>query len=202
MLGDLRAWRKVKGRKHKDKYKPHKMLIETDDEKIEYAAESPDVRLDLTFMYAFEHPTILAGQPPLAIWVPKFEFMWIAMAMGKNAESHAKQFYPNPKRLTTSAAFNPTIFAKMIAKIGYSFAFAEALGRFEPLGGRAIVGLDPWFPNYLVGGEPDQAPKSEYQTETGLLRWPDVNGKEYLVARVRLFGEFGAPVYYAVVGEL
>lgn len=205
MFGDLRATLGIKGRKrkHKDKYKPFPMMIEVEGEHIEFDATIPAERLDVTMMLAFPPPTILQGLPPLAILVQKEDWIWVNAATGKRAREKAQEAHSDAKKLVSRASFNLTIFAKMMGKIGYSFTVAEAgFDRFKPIIARAIVGLEPWFPNYLVGGEPEPVPESEYQTETGLKRMTSSTGQEFLVARIRLFGKLGAPVYYAVVGEL
>lgn len=97
---------------------------------------------------------------------------------------------------------SPVIFSKMIAKIGYAFAMANARGRFKPIIDKAIIGEEPWMFGYLVGGDPEPHPSNNSSSEIDLLRIASAYGVEYLMARVRLFGDLGAPVYYAVVGEL
>ena len=54
-------------------------------------------------------------------------------------------------------------FRKVKASFLVELAFAVAetgINQFKPIINRAIVGPDTWFPNYLVGGEPEPVPKS------------------------------------------
>jgi hypothetical protein len=91
---------------------------------------------------------------------------------------------------------------RMIAKIGHAFAVAE-LGRnnFKPLLLDMILNGTPEAFNH-IGGEPDleRHPASEALHELG-LGYQRANGKEYVVARVRLFAKQHGPIYYVVVGE-
>jgi hypothetical protein len=90
----------------------------------------------------------------------------------------------------------------MLAKIAYSFAMAEASGQFVPIIGLSIIGKEPWFHNFLVGGDPREIPPSSHTSELQLLRVPSTRATQYLMVRIRLFGDLGAPVYFIVVGEL
>jgi hypothetical protein len=105
-------------------------------------------------------------------------------------------------RVSSIASFHPVLFAKMLAKIGYAFAVAEANGRFKPFIAHQIIGKEPWQAGYLVGRDPNPVTRSPHECEVGLLRVRGVTGLEYLMARIRLFGNLAAPVYNVVVGEL
>ncbi len=91
---------------------------------------------------------------------------------------------------------------RMLGKIGHSFAVAElGLSRFNPLLAKLILEGDTAFFNH-IGGEPDLArdPSSGSLHEIG-LGYQRANGKDYVVARVRLFAKQMGPIYYVVVGE-
>jgi hypothetical protein len=152
-------------------------------------------------MLAFREPTILSGSTPLN--GNPFSAMWVNVSFGKEAHgAAAARFSRQVNRVASVASFHPQLFSKMLAKIGHSFAVAEAAGRFRPILSNAIIGREPWLGGYLVGGDTLEVPPSEYQTEVGLRRVNSATGQEYLMARIRLFGDLGAPVYYVVVGEL
>jgi hypothetical protein len=94
-----------------------------------------------------------------------------------------------------------TLF-RMLAKIGHSFAAAE-LGsdNFKPLLLDLILkGTTDLFSH--VGGEPDltRDPPSDAIHELG-LGYQRANGKDYVVAKIRLFAKQSGPIYYVVVGE-
>jgi hypothetical protein len=91
---------------------------------------------------------------------------------------------------------------RMLGKIGHSFAAAElGLPKFKPLLADLILKGDAAYFNH-IGGEPDLArdPPSDSLHELG-LGYQRANGKDYVVAKVRLFAKQMGPVYYVVVGE-
>ena len=94
------------------------------------------------------------------------------------------------------------MFFRMLGKIGHSFAAAElGMSNFKPLLLDMILTGNPECFNH-IGGDPDlaRAPPSEYLHELGLGYWR-ANGKDYVVAKVRLFAKQMGPIYYVVVGE-
>lgn len=205
MLGDLRAWRKMPSRKRKPakRYKPRPMLLEVDGRRIEHDAPTPESRLDVVALPALQGPSILEGINPLSIKEWPISAIWSNVAIGKSARDSALKEHPKAKQMLARADFNPALLTKMLAKIGHAFAVAEVgLDGFQPLLPNAIRGIAPWYPGYLVGGDPNPVPKSEYTNEVGLHKSSSSTGQDYLLARIRLFGDLGAPVYQAVVGKL
>lgn len=204
MFGDLRALRNIKRRKRKakDAYIPRPMFALVGGRLRPYAAPKPAQRLSTAMMYAFHQPTILSGQTALARKNRPFEHGWATMNLGNEAEGELQAEMPDISRIHSIASFHPTIFSKMLAKIGYSYAVAIAGGNFKPIIGPAIVGKEPWYSGFLVGGNPNPVAPSKFLTELQLLRCPSAMGIEYLMARIRIFGDLGAPVYHVVVGEL
>lgn len=97
-------------------------------------------------------------------------------------------------------------FFRMLAKIGYSFAVAEAgidqiasfnspLPRFIRYGAE-----DP--PTHLIGGAMKLLPKSNILHQLSL--WTGFNEQsrtQTLVATVRFFSHYGSPVYQVVIGR-
>jgi hypothetical protein len=94
-------------------------------------------------------------------------------------------------------------FFPMLAKIAHSFAIATWGERsFNPLLPDMILGRDSrWL--RLVGGfakiPPATAPETIHILHVGLRR--SHVGVQYVIARVRLFSNFGSPEYLVVVGE-
>lgn len=203
MLGDIRTWRRIKRRKRKKPYKPAPMLIDINGELEEHDVPASEDRLNITAMCSLHKPRILEGKHPLAYDKSSVAQVWLNIAIGKTARENTLRKFPNASRINSIASFHPELFARMLGKIGHSFAVAEiGLDHFKPLLRKAILGEEMWNHGYYVGGEPNPIPPSKYSTELGLRRLRDPKGKEYVVARIRLFGDLGAPVYYAVVGEL
>jgi hypothetical protein len=94
------------------------------------------------------------------------------------------------------------MFFRMLGKIGHSFAAAElGLPKFKPLLADLILNGDAAYFNH-IGGEPDLArdPPSDSLHELG-LGYQRANGRDYVVAKVRLFAKQMGPIYYVVVGE-
>jgi hypothetical protein len=89
---------------------------------------------------------------------------------------------------------------RMLAKIGHAFAVAElGLSQFKPLLCDVIrTQAEDAF--NCIGGEPHIERRSTALHELG-LGYQRANGKDYVVARVRLFAGHYGPTYYVVVGE-
>jgi hypothetical protein len=89
----------------------------------------------------------------------------------------------------------------MVAKIGHSFAAATlGLDSFRPLLLDLILGKSKHV-TYLVGGTeiaPTPIPGPSYRIN---LYNHTLNDRHYLMARVHLFANNGAPYYTVAVGE-
>jgi hypothetical protein len=91
---------------------------------------------------------------------------------------------------------------RMLGKVGHSFAAAElGTALFKPALVEMILKGSPDCFNH-IGGEPDliRDPPSKSLHEIG-LGYQRANGKDYVVARIRLFASHMGPIYYVVVGE-
>lgn len=91
---------------------------------------------------------------------------------------------------------------RMLGKIGHAFAAAEiGVDHFKPALIDMILRGTPDYFNH-IGGEPDLArdPPSKSLHEIG-LGYQRANGKDYVVAKIRLFANHMGPIYYVVVGE-
>jgi hypothetical protein len=202
MFGDLRASLNIKGRKRrpKDKYKPRPMYAHLDGRLRAYESPDSDKRLSLAAMPAFYAPTIISGVCRIRHPIPA---VWGGGHVGKNAADVVRRTVRHDvSRIASWVSFHPTVLAKMIAKIGFAFAMAEARGKFKPLIAAQIVELEPWQFNFLVGGEPAPVKAGGGEFEMGLTSVKSALDAHYLMARIRFFGALGTPVYYAVVGEL
>lgn len=99
----------------------------------------------------------------------------------------------------------PAPFARMLAKIGHTFAVATGqMSGFRPLLPDFILGRDSNAAFY-VGGTFEITPPSHYGHEI-YLENGQVGNKELMAARIRLFANFGTatygtPTYYVAVGD-
>jgi hypothetical protein len=102
----------------------------------------------------------------------------------------------------SSVPWDTHLFFRMLAKIGHSFAAAElGLRNFKPLLQDLILKGDPELFNH-IGGEPDLARDPMSNAAHMLaLGYQRANGKDYVVAKIRLFAKQSGPIYYVVVGE-
>jgi hypothetical protein len=103
----------------------------------------------------------------------------------------------------TSAAspyWDTHMLYRMLAKIAHAFAMAElGKGKFMPaLPDMILTGETQNFNH--IGGNPELAPPSIALHELG-LGYQRANGKNYVIATVRLFASKGGPTYHVVVGE-
>jgi hypothetical protein len=103
-----------------------------------------------------------------------------------------------------TAALDTFALFRLLAKIGHSVAVAErGLDGFNPLLVNFILGNEIEKRFYYVGGPRRFKPaySREGLHDLTLLALP-VAEAVFLIARVRLFAQFGAPIYYVVVGTL
>jgi hypothetical protein len=89
---------------------------------------------------------------------------------------------------------------RMLGKIAHAFAMAElGKGTFTPALVEMILTGKPDGFNHF-GGDPDADDPSNALHELG-LGYQRANGKEYLVATIRLFANHKGPTYHVIVGE-
>jgi hypothetical protein len=100
----------------------------------------------------------------------------------------------------STVRWDTVMFCSMLAKIAHSFAVAElGLASFTPMLLDLIVRQDRDSIR-LIGGEPNLKPASSALHEIG-LGYKRSQGKDYVVATIRLFAAQGGPTYHVVVGE-
>jgi len=168
---------------------------------VPYRAPDAHDRLNLATMFAYDDPTIISGKSPT-----NRQFVrggWMGGTIGKNAPTAANIALKKPvPRLASITSFHPEIFSKMLAKIAHAHAMADARGQFKPLLPPYIVGNAENLTGFLVGGDPNRPPPSKTDFESSLHRVPSITGIEYLMVRLRFFGDLGTPIYYVIAGEL
>lgn len=202
MLGQLRIRENYPTRKKRERPETLPMSVETEG-RIKFVKAPVGQRPHATIMFAFPRPGILAGLTPEQAANVPLPGLWFYGQQDEAARLWTIENYPDAKRHGAVASFHPVLFQQMLAKIAHSFAVAElGYGKFNPLLAKAIIGEESWQPGYLVGGDPAQDPPSEYINEIGLRNRTSVKGHPYIVVRIRLFSNLGAPTYYVVVSSL
>lgn len=95
--------------------------------------------------------------------------------------------------------FNPFTYGRMICKIAHALAFAEHGVSFIPLLPEIILGKSAHLDHYLSGHV------SPVPDMTGLhylqIGWLERARNTYLIAYVRLFCNYGTPLYMVAVGQ-
>jgi hypothetical protein len=143
-------------------------------------------------------PRLLDGKPPKNT----FEGRLIVRYAGtdRNFLKHAKGEGDKVKLGTFGAA----IFARMLAKIGHSYAVANMPpNSFEPMLPNLILGNDTdLYASYLVGGDKSGwSPKSAHCLHSGYLQDCTSGGVTYTLAGITLFEIVGMPRYHVIVGR-
>lgn len=99
-----------------------------------------------------------------------------------------------------TAYWDTHMLFRMLAKIGHAFATAEIAGKFKPaLLDMILSGTTDAFNH--IGGDPYRSGLPSKALHELALGYQRANGKDYVVARIRLFARHQGPVYYVVVGE-
>src|ERR1700674_1825383 len=165
-----------------------------------------DGKMQTTIVPTAEHPT--------GLFLPKFEGARILLGLPEfQAETVSVKFWrygPPEKKLdeigrrhkakALAASVNMLAMARLIAKIGHSYATAElGLHSFRPLLTDLIRGVSQNW-GHVVGGTFDDEDECGPGFHAVRLDKLEVYDHLYLVARIRLFSKFGAPWYHAAVG--
>ena len=154
-----------------------------------------------------DHPTVL--------WLPMYDEPSILLGRyAPPSDGYKVNVWFEPLNLDISkqlghgvegftANFPIVFFARMLAKIGYSYAVANlGLDGFKPLALDLIMGRKEYDGNFLVGGTLAQVPPAdEPNTHQLWIEFPRVHSREFVVAILRLFADRGAPLYRIVVGD-
>jgi len=144
--------------------------------------------------FRFPAPGILRGVLPS----DDFDGELVVRQVMEEVRPHIK---PEGQRVKPGT-INILQFARMLAKIGHSYAVAElGLGAFEPMLPALILGK-PASASHLVGGDASgPVPESESCLHHVFLQNCVSSGTEYVLAAIRLFAFVGMPPYHVVVGR-
>lgn len=117
-------------------------------------------------------------------------------------EEVRKHLTPEGQRLKLGTV-NMLTFARMLAKIGHSYAIAHlGLGAFRPLLPDIILGKSTKAP-WVVGGDASATPpETERVLHHVYLQNCLTDGIEYVLVAIRLFAFVGMPRYHVVVGPV
>jgi hypothetical protein len=113
---------------------------------------------------------------------------------------------PGRSNLIPRNPADPIPFARVLAKIAHLYAMAK-LGPqgFRPLLNDLILGRGRGYPAHFVGSirprrnRPDPPSRERHWVSIGVER--RIDGRPFLVVRIRLFGEYQMLMHRVVVGE-
>lgn len=151
----------------------------------------------MLFVYKFAEPTILRCFPPD---VENFKWLPIAISSHQELNDFAKN---NHWDLRAKVRVVPEDFARMLAKIAYSYTIAElGLGSFRP----APLLLDVILGRttnvaYVVGGDWEIPPPDPRGVHLLQMTCRVATNGALIIIEIRLFPAFETPHYRVVVGE-
>jgi hypothetical protein len=151
-------------------------------------------------IYRFSEARILSSMPA---GFPEHHFI-VSLLSDTDEEKAMHAKYPAWDKTHRFIA-RPHIFARMLAKIGYSLAVAEygksKTTAFTPLVTDLILGIsDDW--TYAIGGSweiPPPVQGGDHITMINLLVRPF---DALIIVNIRLFSQIEMPIYHAVVGSI
>jgi hypothetical protein len=196
LLRTLKAFRmhlKIRGKRKSSKPAtlPLSVTVDNRDQVVQIPIEDYPVIFN---MPAFGSPPVFIGGSGGNQLVFGFRLVLVNYNANEFTRKYGYTTFASPH-------WDTHMFFRMLGKIGHSFAVAE-LGqrKFVPLLTDMILKGSPELFNH-IGGEPDLArdPTSDALHELG-LGYQRANGKNYVVAKIRLFAKQMGPIYYVVVG--
>jgi hypothetical protein len=192
----VRVFRKLQSRtKHGDAAKTESLIIVKDgkDQVIKLPLDEYPILLPfllfplpaITSSTEYENGIQLIGQ--------------VTIAFGANPETVLKKFGATEIKITPRKLY-PVSFARMLAKIAYSYAFAE--GALNIIDGKSVV-----LPSIL--GERDEIGLWVGMIDTPLIaragllhRIELIQGQGFLMAEIQLFSDSQTPSYLVILGKL
>lgn len=195
LFGDFRMRHKLPTRRPKER--PTRIPLQI------VSQTRPDIPLSLpvaefpapAFMYKCTRAGILQGLPPTIDTAALWQIVGIA------SDAELKAFYAKyGKHVAYSFRHVPEQFARMLAKIGHSYAVVTfGLEAFKPLAVETVLGQMKNL-SYVVGGSFDIEPPVP---DAGHLLSAEIatNGITSLITvGIRLFGSCATPSYHVVAG--
>ena len=154
------------------------------------------------FMYRFGEANILQGLPPDS---ERFEWIPHISADSKELDAFIKKYDWEPAHVIK---LQPVPFARMLAKIGYSYAIAIlVLDAFTPLALDAILCRTEKVA-YIVGGQTEVSPAVRDGKHLlgisyiGNAQKPSPGARALVCTHIRLMSAAQTPTYCVVVGEV
>lgn len=183
-------------RSSKPKDRPTRAAITVDGREIQIPIEDYPAVMTVPLP---PPPGILTGRQPTGTWQPKY-----FVIVENEARERAQEKYGQPIGFT-SGDQNPLIWARMLAKIAYSWVVAEkGVDSFTSFVTPLICQeTESW--EYFVGANPPPADYHNHVPGTLIHHLEQRNvvldGRILIVVTLRLFARYGGPSFLVVVGE-
>ena len=151
--------------------------------------------------YKYGYPRILFGETPTDENVATVGIVPLTSDFHDRIAKAGGKYQLNFRH---GGGFHADLFARMLAKIGHSFAtYRHGRDSFYPLTRGLIRGIGPQHAQHYVGTDVISLPAA---TERFVLTstWenpPHQSNNEYLLVRIRLFAEYSGSPTYVVVGS-
>lgn len=144
--------------------------------------------------FRFPCPAILLGLEPSGVMSGQIQIAPAVRDLNERVRRLGEPFH-----IKLGNGVHAEDFARMLAKIAFSYAVAEnRIGNYEPLLLPALRGTDLGQLPWLIGspaGDLDRRSDDEHE-----IGFDDVH-PDYLVVRIRLFAAYGLAPYYVVVAR-
>lgn len=194
MLGPFRIRLNLPTRRPSDR--PDKLPIEyirVDGSREESSVPASEFPL-CCIGYRFPPPGILRG-------VPSSENFEGELVVRQVLDELRPHITPEGQRVKLGT-INMLQFARMLAKIGHSYAVAQlGLDAFEPMLPDLILGKHASAPELVGGDASGPVPETEPCLHHVYLQDCLSSGTKYVLATIRLFAFVGMPRYHVVVGR-
>ena len=151
----------------------------------------------MLFLYKFDQATMLRGLPAE---VEDFRWVPISIFSKEELDAFVAKYHWDCKQTVLAV---PVEFARMVAKIAYSFAVGEfGLDSFTPLSQTLDVILNRTNNvSYTVGGDWEIPPPDSKGRHILVPTVRIVPGGALIVVEVRLFPAFETPQFRVVIGR-
>jgi hypothetical protein len=202
MFGAVRYSMGLSPRKRKKKPQDITVTVVNHDDSLEIKRVELEVHPHSFILFTFGPPDILLGGPVVLGGRPREVFttgpgVWSYLPNKSDAQ-HPLRYGGKGFKV---GSFQPMLFSRMLAKIAHAFAVADqGQDSFTPYLPALILG-NYETPSYLVGGEAMIPPPFNALHRLHLYCRRVPPSPELLIVDIRLFANFGAPIYRVVVGR-
>jgi hypothetical protein len=183
--------RSKKSAKKKRPRPPQKLVLNKRDGSTVTVYPEKEHLPPLLFMPILELPGVLTGKLGNQLTWGVFCFPWEMQKYLKHWDAVSVQTPPMDVKK----------FARWLAKIAHAYGVAKLGDIFEPELPRIILGDTSRVLDF-VGGVPEERERKQPSYLLGIAQVETAKGEKLAAVIIRVFAEFGAPLYFVVLGAL